>query len=119
MKLDTIDLPDDLIWSDEWEWTPYGETAEHSLTGNQIVQLSEPAQAGRPITLQGAEDRGWVERPTLENLQAALGNESMTLELGDGRTFTVGWRHGDTPIEAEEHIGTGQFHSLTLRLREV
>ncbi|MBW3702594.1 hypothetical protein C2U27_20370 [Bacillus aerophilus] len=119
MNLDGIELPDDLTWDDEWSWTPHGETAEHSLTGNLIVQVSEPMQAGRPITLKGANDRAWVTRATLEQLRAALSNTSMTLELWDGRTFTVGWRHGDTPIEAQEYIGTGWFHSLTLRLREV
>ena len=33
MKLDTIILPDDLLWINEFEWNPVEQTTERSLTG--------------------------------------------------------------------------------------
>lgn len=117
--LNTITIPDDLVWRDEWNWTPYAEQATQSLNGSLIVERSPQATGGRPITLEGDDDRAWVERTTLDSLRALLSETTMTLDLWDGRSFTVGWRHGDGPIEAQEYIGTGFFHSLVLRLREV
>lgn len=119
MQLNGIELPDDLSWSDEWGWTPYTDNAEQAINGALVVERSPAAQAGRPITLEGSDDRAWVRRETLEALQQALSEQFMQLDLWDGRTFTVGWRQGDGPIEAQEHIGSGWYHSLTLRLREV
>ena len=119
MQLDDIDIPEDLAWTDEWSFTPYAEQAGHALDGTLIVERSAAAKAGRPVTLEGAADLAWVERATLEALRAALDRTEMTLTLWDGRELTVGWRHGDGPIEAEEYLGTGWFHTLILRLREV
>ena len=33
MQLDTITLPDDLLWINEFEWNPVEQTTERSLTG--------------------------------------------------------------------------------------
>ncbi len=33
MILDTITLPDDLLWINEFEWNPVEQTTERSLTG--------------------------------------------------------------------------------------
>ena len=114
-----IELPDDLAWTDEFRWTPYAESAEHALDGALIVETSPAAQAGRPITLEGGRDRAWIGHDKLESLRTLLGEQSMALELWDGRQFTVGWRHADRPLEATEYIGSGWWHSLTLRLREL
>ncbi len=44
---------------------------------------------GRPITLQGGEDRGWIPKTTAIQLQALveLPGKDITLVLGDGRQF--------------------------------
>lgn len=118
-KLGGVSLSDDLVWRDEWSWTPYAESTGVALDGALIVETSPAAKAGRPITLAGDTNLAWVERDTLDALRDLLDEESMTLELWDGREFTVGWRHGDGPIEAEEYIGSGWWHSLVLRLREL
>ena len=119
MDLDGIEIPEDLDWTDEWSWTPYAQSAGYALDGTLIVERSEPAAAGRPVTLQGDTDLAWLQRDTLEALRAKLGDTDMTLTLWDGRQLQVGWRHEDGPIEATEYIGTGWFHSIVLRLREV
>ena len=117
--LNGIELSDDLVWTDRWSWTPYAETAGQALDGALIVETSPAAQAGRPITLEGGDNRAWVDEATLDALHALLGEASMTLELWDGSTYTVGWRHADRPIEATELIGSGWWRSLVLRLREL
>ena len=99
MLLNTIELPDDLEWTDEFSWTPVEQSLSYSATGSLFIQESTK-QAGRPITLQGAEDMGWITRDTAEALQTlkdASGTE-MTLELSDGRTFTVMFMQ-ESPIE--------------------
>jgi len=120
MILDGIEIDNDLAWIDEFEWSPRDEGANYSITGALIVEPSAVKQAGRPITLQGDEDRAWITRATLEALQATLdGVEPMTLTLWDARTFSVGWRYGETPIEARELWPGAGFFVVTLRLREL
>jgi len=118
MMLDAIALDDDLEWEDEWSWSPREEGVDYSITGALIVEPSAAKQAGRPITLRGAQDRAWLTRATLTALQAKLATTApMSLTLWDGRAFTVGWRYADTPIEAiEVRTGAG-FFVATIRLR--
>jgi hypothetical protein len=119
MILHGITLPDDLTWDDEWAWTPYTAEADHATDGTQIIERSQPRQAGRPVTLTGAQNRAWLDRATLQALHAALDQNAMTLTLGDGRELTVGWRHEDTPIEATEVRPYAGWWHCTLRLRTV
>lgn len=122
-------LPDDLLWSDEHAWTPAVSSVSYLITGALLVQ-SATRQAGRPITLVGAADMAWVTRGTVETLRSwaavALSDTSgrFDLTLADDRTFTVAFRHADTPIEAEPVLGIpartdGDFYRLTLRLMEI
>lgn len=117
--LNGIELSDDLVWTDRWSWTPYRDSAGHALDGALVVETSTAAQAGRPITLEGGDDRAWLDTDTLEQIYALLGEASMTLTLWDGTTWTVGWRHADGPIEANEIIGSDWWNGLVLRLREL
>lgn len=114
-----VELPDDLVWTDEWAWSPYAESVGHALDGTLLVDRSAAALAGRPITLAGADDRAWLDRATLDALRDLLGDTSLALTLADGRAFTVGWRYGDGPIEADAIPGSDWHNNVTLRLREV
>ena len=55
-------LPDDLLWSDEHAWTPATASVSYLITGALLVQ-SALRQAGRPMTLTGAQDMAWVRAP--------------------------------------------------------
>lgn len=99
--LGAIQIPRGLVWADEFAWHPVLREAEYSITGALLIDASTRL-AGRPITLQGSEDAGWLTRTTLLALYALAENASAThaLTLADGRTFTVTFAAGDTPIEA-------------------
>ena len=99
--LGAIQIPRGLVWADEFAWHPVLREAEYSITGALLLDASTRL-AGRPITLQGSEDAGWLPRTTLLALYALAENASAThaLTLADGRTYTVTFAAGDTPIEA-------------------
>ena len=124
-----LELPDDLLWSDEHAWTPAVASVSYLLTGALLVQ-SATRQAGRPITLTGPIDMAWVTRGTLMTIHswaaAPLTDTTgrFTLTLSDGRVFTVAFRHADTAIEAEPVLGfparsDADFYRLTLRFLEL
>ena len=118
MKLHNIDIDHDLEWADEFNWSPRDEGVDYSITGTLVLEPSALRLAGRPITLQSANDRAWITRATLEALQATLaGTSAMTLTLWDAREFSVGWRYGETPIEATELWPGAGYFVVTLRLR--
>lgn len=87
--LDTVTLPQGLIWEDEFAWSSLAQSAEYSLTGALIVERAT-RQAGRPITLVGGQNFTWITRVDLLALQALLATDAtMTLTLHDARTFSV------------------------------
>jgi hypothetical protein len=120
MMLGDIPLDEDLEWTDEYAWSPHEEAVEHSLTGALVVQISPARTAGRPVTLQGATERAWLDQATLDALRATLIQPPpLTLELWDGRTLSVMWRHSETPIDAREHWPGAGYYVATLRLRTI
>jgi hypothetical protein len=85
-----FNLPDNLIWSDEFGWNKSIFTKAYTLYGQLIIEASE-RQNGRPITLVGGIDWAWMRRSQLESLQIALteATEPFALTLHDGRVFSV------------------------------
>lgn len=124
-----LNLPDDLIWVDEHNWTPTVSSVSYTITGAMIVQSSSK-QAGRYISLAGPADMAWVTRSTVAALSAwastALSDTAgrFQLDLADGRSLNVAFRHDDTPVEAEPVLGIAarsndDFYRLTLRFLEL
>ena len=102
----TLTLDPDLDWSDEYAWSPVVQNSSYSLTGALIVQVST-RQAGRPITLAGADDRGWMDGTVIAQLQAwaAVAGKTLTLTLR-GVAYSVMLRHQDAPaVEATPVVG--------------
>lgn len=101
----TIDLPEDLYWSDENDWHPVTQKVDRSLTGALLIQSAQ-YQAGRPITLRPEDDHSAVmTRATLDTLRdwAAVAGAQMTLTLR-GVSRTVIFRHQETALEATPFI---------------
>lgn len=129
--LDSITLPADMKWVDEFHWTPVAQQVEVTTAGSLLVE--ESAQlAGRPITLEAQRDDDggyvWVDRATLVELYSLAAtplDDSILLTLHDGRTFNVRFRYGDgAPVDADpvRHIVPAvddDVYLLTLRLMQV
>jgi hypothetical protein len=124
MLLDNLTLPEDLLWADEFDWTPIEQSQSYSVTGALIIQ-SGTKQAGRPITLSGGNDYGVISRATLKLLSAKLAiNSPMALTLNDGRVFSVIFNHSKNPIEAKPWIDystpeDADFYTLKINLLAV
>lgn len=103
MLLDNLTLPDDLIWVDEFDWTPIEQTQTYSITGALIIE-SGVKQAGRSIMLEGDSESGLITRATLKTLYSKLDKTSMVLILNDNRAFNVTFNHKTKPIDAKQQI---------------
>ena len=120
MQLDGIQIDDDLEWTDEFEWSPREASAERSITGAMIIEPGPALDTGRPVTLQGSQERAWHDRATVESLMTKTESTApMALTLWDGRQLQVGWRWEDGPLEATELWPGAGYFVLTLRLRTV
>lgn len=121
--LNGITLPH-LLWQDEFDYSPVGEDIKVSLEGTLIKQESY-ANEGRPITLIGGSNFGFIQRSVLTQLQSLehTSNTVMTLVLDDSRVFNVEFRHGQKGITASP-VTQGQpdndtYYKVTIRLRVV
>lgn len=127
ITLDAITLPSDLIWVDEFDWSPRVQKESWGLTGALIVELGIK-QKGRSITLVGGEEAAWIERSVLVALYAKLASVSKdnpaTLTLNDARVFSVVFSTDNRPIESRPIIDystpdSADWYSLTLKLMQV
>lgn len=122
ITLDGISLPEDLLWSDEYLWSPVKQSVQLSLNGKSIIQEAAQTQ-GRPVTLEGDQESAWVTKATLEQLRAAEATPDydMTLDY-HGTSLTVRFsRVNGNPIEARQIVGfanpqNDDVYSLRLRL---
>ena len=125
MQLDTLTLPDDFLWVNEFDWSPVAQSVDRSLTGALMVFESEKAY-GRSIVL-GDGENSWLTRAQLDLLFTLSENltHKMPLTLADGRSFTVVFdRSEGSPIEALPILPSTapsptDFYAVTLRLLTV
>lgn len=91
----TLDLPEDLIWSDELTWSAVSQKTERGIFGTLIVDAMA-RNGGRPITLQGGGNSAWVARGTLRALKAWSDVPGLRLILLIREvSFDVIFDHGD------------------------
>ncbi|MBS3953620.1 MAG: hypothetical protein KGZ88_11790 [Methylomicrobium sp.] len=118
ITLDALELPKDLVWVDEFDWTPVQQSETYTLTGALVLE-SGVKQAGRTITLSGT-DSGWADRALIKSLYAKLTDTPpLTLTLHDSRVFTVAFNQ-QRPIEAKPIVDFNDpddtdYYTLTLR----
>ncbi len=111
-------LPDDLIWRDEFDWSPVEQVVTPTLSGALLVEET-PRPDGRPITLVGHCARATVLR--LKALEAVPG-QLLTLTLLDGVARTVIWRRPGVVVTALIEMAdpeAGEPYALTLNFTEV
>jgi len=93
MIIGGVTLDKDMIWENEFQFTPAAGTAERAIDGHMVVQ-SFKTVGGQPMTLVGGESFGWQTRSTVIALQALANNPgaTFTVTLPDTRTFNVMFR---------------------------
>jgi len=97
--LNDFTFPDEVIWEDEFRWTPVHQTARLTVAGTIVIESLFANRDGRPLTL----DCGWMRRDDLLLLEALRDAppEPMPLILDDAREFLTAWKHDqESPIEA-------------------
>lgn len=122
--LHNVAFDGDMVWTDEFNWPVVTKRTEYSLSGALIVD-SGMRLAGRPITLAGKADGGWIPRATVDALRvlaSALPGQYV-LTLADGRSFNVIFAPDD-PIRAEQVVdlsdpGADWWYIATVKLIEV
>ncbi len=120
----TVELPEDLYWSDEIDWHPVAQATTRTLTGALVVQ-SGALLSGRPITLQPEDDKSAaITRAALDTLRtwAAVPGAVMTLTLRVTSRSVI-WDHEKTAITAVPFIHYSDVQSddlyfATLRFLE-
>jgi len=110
ITLNGIALPDEMIWSDEFEWSPVDITNENTIGGKLILsESSVTGEQGRPITLVG--DNAWAQKTNMLLIHAlaqALGS-TMTLILHDASSRNVKFRHWDKPAFSARKVSESAF----------
>lgn len=84
----SVSIPDGLIWTDEFDWSPVESNQSYSLTGALIIEQGTK-QAGRPVSLAADDDMNWARRTVVETLRlwSATAGRRMTLVIaGVSRT---------------------------------
>lgn len=96
----TLALPADLLWADEYDWHPVQQQKTYTTTGALVLEVGT-RQAGRPVTLQGSDTSAWLSRAACDTLRAwaALAAPAMTLALR-GTVLDVAFDHEKTAFEA-------------------
>jgi len=95
--LTSVNLPGGLDWPDRLAWSPVAQSVSRGLTGALIVQTATMT-AGRPITLQGHEQRALVPRSVCDALQAWAEQPGLPLTVTlAGTAYPVYMRHHEPP----------------------
>ncbi len=125
MQLDTMTLPDNLLWVNEFDWTPVAQSTDRSLTGSLIVSESLMTY-GRSIVL-GDGENSWLTLADMNTLFALseIPKKKMLLTLPGGRAFTVIFDQSEgAPIEARQVLpltnpDDSDFYAVVIRLLTV
>lgn len=125
----SLELPEDLLWTDEFSWSAVAQSTERGIDGHLIVDSMERV-GGRPITLMGDGDSAWITRADLLTLKAwaAIAGQEFGLDVR-GQAWTVIFDHGDAeearsmglaPVVHYSDMEDGDYYcSLVLRFIEI
>jgi hypothetical protein len=122
----SVTLPDALNWADEYTWSPVQQTKTYTTTGALLIEEGTK-QAGRPITLEGSEDRTWCTRAVVDQLHAWASTPAMVLTLTlRGTERSVAFDHERGALQglpvlfyADGAIESTDFYVPTLRFLEL
>lgn len=110
----TITLHDDMLWTDEFAHRDVVMTTARTIAGSLIVESAAQTK-GRPISLSGGQNYGWLPRSVVLQLQTAANivGQKFTLNLR-GTSFTVQFDHTRTPLTATPVIEYGTYEATDM-----
>ena len=97
ISLGGLDLNPNLIWIDQYNYSPINHVEERTLDGHLFINTSENI-SGKPITLESTIDQGWFTYQminTLGNMSRNI-NGIYSLIINDFNA-SVMFRHSDKP----------------------
>jgi hypothetical protein len=123
--LDGVTLGGSLQWTDQFTYTPVAQSTRRTLGGGLAI-FSKALLAGRPITLTGTEDSGWITKAMLDSLvaRAAVAGAVYSFNF-HGQEFSVVFRHDDAPavdfqpLQPKAVYSSGDYFTGTLKLLTV
>ncbi len=123
IRLDTLFLPDGLLWTDEFSWVPVSGASDRALDGSEL-NYSSALVGGRPITLESGK---WIKRSDVEALQelASRPQDIYTLVLR-GKNYQVRFRHEENqqpftaqPVWPMASYSPSDNYTASLKLKTV
>lgn len=101
----TVELPEDLVWSDRRSWSPVTQTMTRGLTGAPIIMCAAN-EYGRPVTLEAPDNGGWM----------LATNETQIAEWynAPGQTLTLDFHGEQHAVQFAHHDGPG-YESTPIR----
>ncbi len=125
LRIDTLDLPDNMLWTDRHQWLPVGQSVRRTVAGN-VVTFAQSLIKGQPITLVANAAQGWLTLTQVDALKTLASTVGATYTLMiEAEIFVVQFRHEDFPaIEVEPLIPrlneeATDFYSGTIKLLTV
>lgn len=126
---ESLKLPDDLLWEDEFSWSPTVSEHSYALDGTLIVEQATK-RAGRPISLVAPPNMAWVSRATLHKLHEWAGLKNTVFRLvfeypNDKREFNVIFDHsssealGGSPVKGWPAHEQNDWFIAKMKLIEV
>lgn len=120
ISLDALNLTSDLLWTDEYAWSPVSQNIEILLTGTLLVE-EDVQQTGRPITLVGGDTFGYVKKSVVDSLKvmADTPDTVYTLTLNNGDTYPVkfvGERFTATMVAEHNDPDANYYYTISLFL---
>lgn len=119
------ELPDSLLWTDEFAWQQVEQNTEYTSTGALILDAWEK-KSGQPITLAGSETYAWCARGDLLTLRNWASQPGLEMTLAGLRDTTrqVVFNHQSGPLSAEPIVDysdpiDSDPYAITLRFLEL
>lgn len=118
----TVELTDDLEWSNEYDWTPVSQDVQRMIGGGLVIQEAALIK-GRPIHLNSGGDV-WDTKAKIDAVYqlASVPDKVLNLTLSDARTFKVVFdRSQGSPVLAvpvfRQTVRTEQMYMTNISIK--
>jgi len=111
--LSTLQLTEDCIFDNEWQWTPVPQSVRKTVGGDIVIESLHPvSNSGRPLSVSIS----WITKELLNdlvNLRGAWTQKAYILRLCDGREFSVVFNHaGGQPLQVVPAVVRPDYYNV-------